>query len=108
MEKEYNTNQNTEHEDLIDTPEQTPEQISTNVDPFTRMMFGVNRPQRNLDNQVTNVPTNESTHGTSQQTDFTQYYSLMQQVDDIIGSVERMKPMLKEITPLLDFFKKWK
>ncbi len=87
--------------DKKDTNEQEIE-----VDKFTRLMFGGSPPtrrnQQNSPNKKT-TPTNQE-----QKMDFNQYYTLMQQVDDIMGSYNRIKPMLKDLYPLLDFIKKWK
>ncbi|MFC4320665.1 hypothetical protein [Litchfieldia salsa] len=81
-------------------------------DPFTRMMFGANsigRFRENHQDIVDDKPTADlDKDSTQQQIDYNQYYQLMQQVDDIIGTVERMKPVFRELSPLLDFFKKWK
>jgi hypothetical protein len=77
-------------------------------DPFTKMMFGANPPRRYRENTQADNPTTENSTELNQQQDYTQYYTLMQQVDDILGSVDRMKPVLKELSPLLRFLKKWK
>ncbi|WP_226670575.1 hypothetical protein [Metabacillus litoralis] len=34
------------------------------------------------------------------------YFTLMEQIDDIMISVENLKPMLKQFSPLLDYIKK--
>ncbi|MBE4909355.1 hypothetical protein IMZ08_14990 [Bacillus luteolus] len=68
-------------------------------DPFTRLMFG-NSPRFS---QSANKNSEEVPAQPSNQVD---YMSLMKQVDEIMGSVNRIKPMFKEIGPLLDLFKK--
>ncbi len=66
------------------------------VDPFTRMMFG-GPPRR----EITEVKAdNNSDKGNEE------YFALMEQVDSIMDSVNKLKPMLKEFSPLLDYFKK--
>ncbi|QOR67560.1 hypothetical protein IM538_05310 [Cytobacillus suaedae] len=68
-------------------------------DPFTRLMFGNSprfpqQPDKNNE-QLPSQPNNQ-----------VDYMSLMKQVDEIMGSVNRIKPMFKELGPLLDLFKK--
>jgi hypothetical protein len=69
-------------------------------DPFTRLMFGNSSrfPQQQAsENKETIQP---------QQQNQVDYMHLMKQVDEIMGSVNRIKPMIKEFGPLLDLFKK--
>jgi hypothetical protein len=66
------------------------------VDPFTRMMFGGPPRRENIEENPANSP--EKNQG--------DYYALMEQVDSIMDSVNKLKPMLKEFSPLLDYFKK--
>ncbi|WP_078548118.1 hypothetical protein [Litchfieldia alkalitelluris] len=76
------------------------------VDPFTRLMFGGKRPRSFEDVTKTEEVSKSTTD--DQNMDFTQYYTLMEQVDDILGSYNRIKPVIKELSPLLNFIKKWK
>lgn len=69
----------------------------TEVDPFTRMMFGV-QPRRQT--------TEDTTESTSNKKVGDEYYALMEQVDSIMESVNKLKPMIKEFSPILDYFKK--
>lgn len=80
------------------------EEIQTkteDIDPFTRLMFGSNRHGRGAPMEQGN----EDKVNDQNQVDYVQ---LMTQLDEIMGSVNRIKPMLKELSPLLDFFKKKK
>ncbi|WP_110114569.1 hypothetical protein [Bacillus sp. CGMCC 1.16541] len=58
------------------------------MDPFTKMMFG--------------SPKQEETEGTLSGTDWNHVFN---QVQDIASSVDKMKPMFKELSPVLDWFK---
>ncbi|MCM3616877.1 hypothetical protein M3936_04690 [Sutcliffiella horikoshii] len=71
--------------------------VERDVDPFTRMMFGGPPRREHVEvNTTENSP--EKANG--------DYYALMEQVDSIMDSVNKLKPMLKEFSPLLDYFKK--
>ncbi len=80
--------QETKHNGLQESP-----------DPFTRLMFG-NSPR------FSQPPNKNSEEAPSQPSHQVDYMSLMKQVDEIMGSVNRIKPMFKEIGPILDLFKK--
>ena len=67
------------------------------VDPFTRMMFGI-PPRRQTAENKTESPSDNKTGD--------EYYALMEQVDSIMDSVNKLKPMIKEFSPILDYFKK--
>ncbi|WP_404432094.1 hypothetical protein [Sutcliffiella horikoshii] len=67
------------------------------VDPFTKMMFGV-QPRRQ--------PAEDITESASDKKVGDEYYALMEQVDSIMESVNKLKPMIKEFSPILDYFKK--
>ncbi len=71
--------------------------VERDVDPFTRMMFG-GPPRREHVEANTTENSPEKANG--------DYYALMEQVDSIMDSVNKLKPMLKEFSPLLDYFKK--
>jgi len=67
------------------------------VDPFTRMMFGV-QPRRQQAEDITESASDKKVGD--------EYYALMEQVDSIMESVNKLKPMIKEFSPILDYFKK--
>ncbi|WP_078381443.1 hypothetical protein [Sutcliffiella halmapala] len=67
------------------------------IDPFTRMMFG--RPIKS--EKVEPKPEDSSKKKVGEE-----YYALIEQVDSIMESVNKLKPMLKEFSPLIDYFKK--
>jgi hypothetical protein len=77
------------------------EQQDVAVDPFTRLMFGGNPPNRTKYQEHTY----KSDVATDNKSD---YYQLMEQIDEIMGSVDRIKPIINELTPLLNFFRKSK
>lgn len=71
------------------------------LDPFTQLMFG------------TRIPKNkqETTNSASQQegySNFQEYMVLMEQFEEIMKSLNNLKPIINELTPLLKFFKKTK
>lgn len=70
------------------------EQNNTNQnDRFSQLMFGTFPPQRNHPQNKEEEP----------EIDFMQ---IINQIDSIIGSLNELKPMLKQLTPLLNIFKK--
>ncbi|KMJ57826.1 hypothetical protein AB685_13355 [Bacillus sp. LL01] len=73
-----------------------PEREEAEVDPFTRMMFG--GPSRR---EVTEKPAENRSEKVSDD-----YEALKEQVDSIMDSVNKLKPMLKDFSPLLEYFKK--
>lgn len=64
-----------------------------NIDPFTRMMFGNQRRSASKNSQ-NKEPQNEADFST-----------LLQQLDDIMNSYDKIKPAIKELSPLLDLLK---
>jgi len=75
------------------------EQDSTNEpDRFTKLMFG-----RRVTNSSASITDKQSPPNHS-----IDYMQLLQQVDDIMGSIDRLKPIIKDFSPLLDFFRKSK
>ncbi|WP_223700701.1 hypothetical protein [Sutcliffiella deserti] len=67
------------------------------TDPFTRLMFG-QQVQREAKETKKEEPLLKNRGE--------EYYALMEQVDSIMESVNKLKPMLKEFSPIIDFFKK--
>jgi hypothetical protein len=69
-------------------------------DRFSRLMFGPFPPRQNqnTENQVGND--SRSLH--SQEFDLIQ---LMENIDTLVSSFEKFKPLMKKITPLFDLFK---
>ncbi|WP_453990469.1 hypothetical protein [Bacillus nitroreducens] len=65
---------------------------------FDRLMFGPSDGRVNHDvRKETNV---------GNQVDGVDYHQLMGQINDIMTSIDNIKPALKELSPLLDFFRK--
>ncbi|CAG9622867.1 hypothetical protein [Sutcliffiella rhizosphaerae] len=81
--------------------EQTTINDEQEVDPFTRLMFG--RQPRSVSEVPVESPVEETTKKDKIGED---YAALLDQVDSIMVSVNKLKPMLKEFSPLLDYFKK--
>ncbi|RFB18248.1 hypothetical protein DZB84_04865 [Bacillus sp. HNG] len=65
---------------------------------FDRLMFGP-RPRRDENR----APLKNSKANDSDEVDFNQ---LMGQLDDIMTSIGKIKPAIKDLSPLLDFFRK--
>lgn len=73
------------------------EQGQVDEDPFTRLMFG--QPRRGENQAGKTEEGNQKKIGED-------YYALIEQVDSIMESVNKLKPMLKEFSPIIDYFKK--
>ena len=65
------------------------------VDRFTEFMFGTRPSRRNNDQQQTNT-----------EMDDVSYFTLLEQIDDIMVSLKDLKPMLEQLSPLMDYIKK--
>jgi hypothetical protein len=73
------------------------EKEHVDADPFTRLMFG--QPRRSEMPAEKPEESNQKKFGED-------YYALIEQVDSIMESVNKLKPMLKEFSPIIDYFKK--
>ncbi|MFC0271997.1 hypothetical protein ACFFIX_11090 [Metabacillus herbersteinensis] len=74
------------------------------IDRFTELMFG-SAPRKKDGKENTEeaaAPLEQSSP------DEVNYFQLMSQIDDIMGSWENLKPMIKEFSPVVSFFKKKK
>ncbi|MFT4412516.1 hypothetical protein ACLM5H_01525 [Fredinandcohnia humi] len=67
-------------------------------DPFDRLMFG-NRSRRS------SVPIRMEKHKEIEKNNV-DYGHLLKQVDDIMTSINNIKPAFKQLSPLLDYFRK--
>ncbi len=81
--------------------EQKDETIPPPSDRFTQLMFGNRVPKRyreqnNMEEKQVEV----------EQSNEINYFTLMEQIDDIMVSIENLKPVLKELGPIVDFIKK--
>lgn len=65
------------------------------VDRFSELMFGSRSSQLKQGNDQ--EPT---------KTDEVNYFTLMEQIDDIMGSIDNLKPVFKHFTPIIDYIKK--
>lgn len=70
------------------------------TDRFTQLMFG-NRIPKKYSEQYQN-PDDEG----EQQKEEVNYFMLIEQIDDIMVSLDNLKPILKEFAPILDYIKK--
>ncbi|MEH7235478.1 hypothetical protein [Bacillus sp. JJ1562] len=70
------------------------ERESSRMDRFDRLMFG--QRGRKVENKAQEVKKEEGV-------DFNQ---LMNQLDDIMTSIDKIKPALKDLSPLLKYFRK--
>ncbi|MDX8364455.1 hypothetical protein [Cytobacillus sp. IB215665] len=78
------------------------------VDPFSRFLFG---PPRDRNRQTQNFGEQQQPNVNQtppQQNDEIDYVKIMEQLNDIYNSYNQLKPMMKELTPLFNFFKKSK
>lgn len=76
------------------------EPSSRSTDRFTQLMFG-NRIPKKYSEQY-QIPEDEG----EQQKDEVNYFMLIEQIDDIMVSLDNLKPILKEFAPILDYIKK--
>jgi hypothetical protein len=65
------------------------------VDRFSEFMFGTRSSGRNNDQQQTNT-----------EIDDVNYFTLLEQIDDIMVSLKDLKPMLEQLSPLMNYIKK--
>lgn len=80
-----------------DEPESSPA-----ADPFTQLMFGNRVPPRYRNQQQKQVKEEEKKSDESE----VNYFTLMEQIDDIMVSLENLKPVLKQFSPIMDYIKK--
>ncbi|WP_273122571.1 hypothetical protein [Bacillus weihaiensis] len=69
------------------------------ADPFTELMFGTRKKDEPSKKE-------ESVKSELQGGNEANYFTLMEQIDDIMVSLENLKPMLKEFSPIMDYIKK--
>lgn len=81
-----------EHEDF--DAKQGSEHESSGMDRFDRLMFGPRA------EKVENATPEEN------KVDGVDYNQLMGQIDGIMTSINKIKPALKDLSPLLDYFRK--
>ena len=65
------------------------------VDRFSALMFGSRNSQLKQGNDQEQTKTEE-----------VNYFTLMEQIDDIMGSIDNLKPVFKHFTPIIDYIKK--
>jgi hypothetical protein len=66
---------------------------------FDQLMFGNRKPPSNESKPTTSQGSNQSS---SEEFDF---MGMLQNVDQLMGSFNQFKPMVKQLSPLLDLFK---
>ncbi|WP_051475627.1 hypothetical protein [Bacillus sp. J37] len=69
-------------------------------DRFTQLMFGNRVPNKYREQH------NSQEKQVEEQNNEVNYFTLMEQIDDIMGSLENLKPVLKEFGPIVDYIKK--
>ncbi|WP_412968671.1 hypothetical protein [Fredinandcohnia sp. 179-A 10B2 NHS] len=81
------------------------EESTHSTDPFDRLMFGNGNRNRSRSSSRSNKQEEvaDSTEMLGDQVDFAQ---LMKQADDIMTSINKIKPVFKDLSPLLDYFRK--
>ncbi|MDQ0232296.1 hypothetical protein [Metabacillus malikii] len=65
-------------------------------DYFTNLMFGSKHTTKN---------TEPASNTIEHQSDI-DYFTIMEQLNDIMNSIDNLKPVLKEFEPIVNFFKK--
>ncbi|MED4403176.1 hypothetical protein ABET41_01010 [Metabacillus fastidiosus] len=83
-------------EDALENTEITEEQ----EDRFTKLMFGTNYKKRNR------LPVQKEE--IKEEPDEINYLHLMGQIDDIMTSINNLKPVLEHLSPIVNFIKKKK
>ncbi|MGM7719564.1 hypothetical protein [Metabacillus sp. Hm71] len=71
------------------------------ADRFNAFLFG----SRAINGRQRRNPSQQSSHKNLNQTDEVNYFTLFEQLDDIMTSINNLKPMLEEITPVINFIK---
>jgi hypothetical protein len=84
--EDFDLNEKSEHED-------------SPMDPFDRLMFGA-RPAKRNENKESVEKSNQN------HADGVDINQLMGQISDIMTSIDKIKPALKDLSPLLDYFRK--
>ncbi len=69
---------------------------------FSSMMFGNKKERSKVDEETESSP---AADGQEPQSD-NDFFQLFMQIDEIMGSLNELKPVLKEFTPIVDFIKK--
>lgn len=90
----------TKTEEKVVVEKQETDSSSKPVDRFSQLMFGSRSATQNLKKDETQPITPEK------QEEEINYFTLMEQIDDIMVSFENLKPMLKQFAPLLNYIKK--
>ncbi|MGM0874605.1 MAG: hypothetical protein ACQEWV_07330 [Bacillota bacterium] len=72
------------------------------VDRFSELMFGTRPTARKQENKHEPKHSNKDEN----KTDEVNYFTLMEQINDIMVSLGNLKPILKEFTPIMDYIKK--
>ncbi|WP_010283379.1 hypothetical protein [Bacillus timonensis] len=94
---------NNEHEDLDVKHEefevkQESDREASEINRFDRLMFGTRARRDENKPPVKNMIENK--------TDEVDFNQLMGQLDDIMTSIEKIKPAIKELSPIFNFFRK--
>ncbi|MFZ3589212.1 hypothetical protein ACOI1C_07940 [Bacillus sp. DJP31] len=76
-------------------------QQESNYHPFDRLMFGTRR----VPVKVEEDKAEPQSTSTSKQSESFDMMTMIQNVDQLMGSVNKFKPMVKQLAPLLDLFK---
>ncbi|OAS83876.1 MULTISPECIES: hypothetical protein [Metabacillus] len=76
---------------------------SPHIDRFSEFMFGAKASSR--EKKENNHQQGDSVHDENKTAEVN-YFTLMEQIDDIMSSLENLKPMLKQFSPIMDYIKK--
>ena len=83
----------------VDTEKET-ENSPPPSDRFTQLMFGNRIPKKYREEYNSNEKQEE------EQSKEANYFTLMEQIDDIMNSLENLKPVLQEFAPIVEYIKK--
>jgi hypothetical protein len=96
--------ENKEHLEKKAEHENSEQDVNTpHVDRFSEFMFGAKALSR--EKKENNQQQMDSVHDENK-TDEVNYFTLMEQIDDIMSSLENLKPILKQFSPIMDYIKK--
>jgi hypothetical protein len=71
------------------------------VDRITEFMFG---PRAGRERRMENEKQDQINNGENDQE--ANYFTIMEQLGDIMDSIENLKPMIKQFSPIMDYIKK--
>jgi hypothetical protein len=68
---------------------------------FSSMMFGDKKDRSTVDEEASSSPAEDGQEPQSGN----DFFQLFMQIDEIMGSLNELKPVMKEFTPIVDYIK---